>query len=259
MQSSGTVVSRRAAMLGIREGFACTIVIPDSPSGLTDTFVDNNDREDDDGPEPTTPMVPTSIPSSSTFAVDDSAMAGLRRPSFTASAPPRSAKAPSSAFGGGDGGGSGPTRILPLLYLGSYADVKDAAGLRRLGVRKVLNVAADCAEDAEPGGYAVPDGVEVRHVLLRDRSDEDIGPHFASCTDFILDATSAGECVLVHCRKGISRSAAIVIAFLMITERMTYEAALQRVKRLRPCVSPNIGFVVALGELEDRLRGETQR
>ena len=48
--------------------------------------------------------------------------------------------------------------------------------------------------------------------------------------------------VLVHCAAGISRSASVVVAFLMWRQGLSYEAALARVRDKRPFVLPNRGF-----------------
>jgi hypothetical protein len=64
---------------------------------------------------------------------------------------------------------------------------------------------------------------------------------------------SQGGCVLVHCYYGASRSAALVIAYLMRTERMRYREALAYLQMLRPEVYPNDGFDKQLREYEQRL------
>ena len=43
--------------------------------------------------------------------------------------------------------------------------------------------------------------------------------------------------------QGVSRSAAVVIAYLIYTHNMSYDAAFDLVKRKRACVKPNSGFV----------------
>jgi protein-tyrosine phosphatase len=54
--------------------------------------------------------------------------------------------------------------------------------------------------------------------------------------------------------KGISRSPAIVIAFLIRNRGMSFEAAHALLKHQRPCVKPNSGFVRALQEWESQWR-----
>jgi hypothetical protein len=48
--------------------------------------------------------------------------------------------------------------------------------------------------------------------------------------------------VLVHCMAGMSRSASMVIAFVMKARRMPYDTALRFVKERRPICMPNPGF-----------------
>lgn len=52
--------------------------------------------------------------------------------------------------------------------------------------------------------------------------------------------------VLVHCAQGISRSASILIGYLMARERLAYESALSALQGVRPVVQPNPGFVLQL-------------
>ena len=61
-----------------------------------------------------------------------------------------------------------------------------------------------------------------------------------------MDALAAGGTVLVHCQMGSSRSASFVIAWLMTSEDMTFEQALDKVVKCRPCVRPNKGFEAEL-------------
>jgi hypothetical protein len=52
----------------------------------------------------------------------------------------------------------------------------------------------------------------------------------------------------VHCAQGVSRSASVLIGYLMAREGSTYEAALSQLQAARPCVAPNRGFALQLQE-----------
>lgn len=61
--------------------------------------------------------------------------------------------------------------------------------------------------------------------------------------------------VLVHCIQGISRSATIVIGYLMSRERMSLREAYEKVTTLRPISKPNVGFIEQLRQLEKQIFG----
>jgi protein-tyrosine phosphatase len=58
--------------------------------------------------------------------------------------------------------------------------------------------------------------------------------------------------VLVHCKEGISRSATLVLAFLMIKEGLSAQDAMRTVRRERE-IRPNNGFLKQLCYLNDIL------
>ncbi|TRY59779.1 hypothetical protein DNTS_027183 [Danionella cerebrum] len=70
---------------------------------------------------------------------------------------------------------------------------------------------------------------------------------------FIRTATSslAGK-VLVHCAMGLSRSSSLVLAYLMIHEKMTLVEAIKAIAQHRN-ICPNHGFIEQLRELDRSL------
>jgi protein-tyrosine phosphatase len=56
--------------------------------------------------------------------------------------------------------------------------------------------------------------------------------------------------VLVHCFKGISRSASVVIAYVMRDMKLSYHEDTKIVKQGRSCIWPNSGFVEHLSTWE---------
>ena len=48
--------------------------------------------------------------------------------------------------------------------------------------------------------------------------------------------------MLVHCAAGVSRSASVVVAYLMYKKGLSLDDALDFVKSKRECVDPNFGF-----------------
>ena len=88
-------------------------------------------------------------------------------------------------------------------------------------------------------------------INIDDSPVANIYQYFEPCVEFINDAlnardSQAGMNVLVHCAAGVSRSASIVIAYIMSAQRVDYETALAMVRADRHFVNPNEGFVLQL-------------
>lgn len=67
---------------------------------------------------------------------------------------------------------------------------------------------------------------------------------------------SVKECcgrVLVHCQAGISRSATICLAYLMMKKRVKLEEAFEFVKQRRSIISPNFSFMGQLLQFESQV------
>eukprot|EP01016_Furgasonia_blochmanni_P009334 TRINITY_DN13863_c0_g1_i2.p1 TRINITY_DN13863_c0_g1~~TRINITY_DN13863_c0_g1_i2.p1 ORF type:complete len:227 (+),score=37.63 TRINITY_DN13863_c0_g1_i2:61-681(+) len=79
-----------------------------------------------------------------------------------------------------------------------------------------------------------------------------ISQYFEDCIKFIDEARLTGN-VLVHCAAGVSRSPAIVIAYLIKKNAMTFLNAQEFVKVKRYFIQPNPGFVRQLKLYETRL------
>ena len=73
---------------------------------------------------------------------------------------------------------------------------------------------------------------------IDDDDHQNIIQYFGECLKFI----KGKEKVLVHCMAGASRSATIVIAYLMWTNKWKFDKALDFVTTKRPIVCPNDGF-----------------
>ncbi|XP_061364797.1 uncharacterized protein LOC133308208 [Gastrolobium bilobum] len=87
-------------------------------------------------------------------------------------------------------------------------------------------------------------------VPLRDTENEDLLDFLDVCIDFI-DRSRKEGCVLVHCFAGVSRSAAVITAYLMRTEHLSQEDALESLRQSCEFVCPNDGFLEQLKMFEE--------
>ena len=69
---------------------------------------------------------------------------------------------------------------------------------------------------------------------------------------FIHEGLMSGENVLVNCAQGKSRSASLVIAYLMTAENKTYLDALSYTRERRSIVQPSPGIERQLKEMEGK-------
>lgn len=129
--------------------------------------------------------------------------------------------------------------VRPGLYLGGAAAVAEPDHLREAGITAVLTV------DSEEPGFKAGAGVEGLRSLFvpaLDKPETDLLSHLDRCVAFIGQARSEGRAVLVHCHAGVSRSVAIVTAFVMKTDKLSFEEAYENLQTIKPEAKMNEGF-----------------
>ncbi|CAD8091087.1 unnamed protein product [Paramecium sonneborni] len=119
------------------------------------------------------------------------------------------------------------------LWLGDCESALDEEFLKSKGIRTVITVA---------GGLKLKLNGIVHHIIeILDSETANIQQYFKIANEWIERGFNIGG-VLIHCMAGISRSAAIVISYVMEKRKMNYYQALSFVKSKRPQINPNKGF-----------------
>ncbi len=136
--------------------------------------------------------------------------------------------------------------IIDGLWLGDFSSAVKVKNLKSKGIKKILTVIIQmgiCENgDYDPGpNYKSEDGFIHKNIELFDISSENAIKYFGDCLNFI----DGNEKVLVHCMHGQSRSATIVIAYLMWKKKMNYDEAFTFVNNRRK-IFPNEGFIEQL-------------
>ncbi|VDL76885.1 unnamed protein product [Nippostrongylus brasiliensis] len=109
------------------------------------------------------------------------------------------------------------------------------------------------ATTEEPNTYI--QGVEYMKIRIDDHPYARIQDYFDQVADKIKAVKDRGGKTLVHCMAGVSRSASLVMIYLVKHERMTLRQAYHYVRSARPVIRPNVGFWKQMVEFEKRLRG----
>ena len=103
-----------------------------------------------------------------------------------------------------------------------------------------------------PGYPSLLPDIQYHCINIDDHDRCDIMDHFDSCIAFINKHRKQGISVYVHCAAGVSRSATIVIAYLMKEYKLGYESAFRKLKLCRPIIDPNNGFRKQLKEFQKK-------
>lgn len=144
--------------------------------------------------------------------------------------------------------------VWPGLYIGNIAVAQNKKTLCKIGITHVLNAAhSKQGSIGDQGFYG--DTCVYYGIPAEDSDDFDLGLFFRPAADFIHKAlkTKDGKGkVLVHCIMGMSRSASLVLAYLMVQQRMTLSNALKLVVQKR-AIYPNRHFLSLLLNLDDQL------
>ncbi|NWJ05372.1 STYX protein, partial [Crypturellus undulatus] len=140
--------------------------------------------------------------------------------------------------------------ILPGLFLGPYSSAMKSKLpiLQKHGITHVI-----CIRQNIEANFIKPNFQQLFRYLVLDIADnpvENIIRFFPMVSVYVLIFFFSSGKVLVHGNAGISRSAALVIAYIMETFGVKYRDAFTYVQERRFCINPNAGFVHQLQEYE---------
>ncbi|XP_029999541.1 dual specificity protein phosphatase 18-like [Sphaeramia orbicularis] len=142
---------------------------------------------------------------------------------------------------------SGLCRVTDHLYLSNGRAAGDPSQVTRSNITCII-----CVTETKGVGSS---GVEYVHIPVADSPLSALNCHFDEVADKIRSVSEGGGRTLVHCNAGVSRSAALCMAYLVKHRGVSLLEAHRWLKTCRPMVRPNSGFWKQLIQYETELRG----
>jgi protein-tyrosine phosphatase len=137
-----------------------------------------------------------------------------------------------------------PDMVVDHVALGSLRTVQSMPSLQQLGVTHVLT----CGRNLRTPQFPPP--IQQMVLDVDDNDEQDMNQYFLTAIEFMQSCVASGGLCIVHCFAGVSRSATVVVAFLMKSRRLTFTQALEFVQQQRPAANPNPNFRRQLIEFE---------
>jgi len=137
------------------------------------------------------------------------------------------------------------TEVLPRLYLGSQEDADDKEKIGSLGITHLISVS---------GGERYKDlCAKYMYIPLRDNGSSDLVGKLEEAYDFMVESQEPHNKLLVHCELGQNRSPALVLGFLMRSEKWSLHEAYTFLKEKRELIHPHKKYMQQLRSLDKEL------
>ncbi|XP_073157094.1 dual specificity protein phosphatase PHS1-like [Henckelia pumila] len=145
-----------------------------------------------------------------------------------------------------------PSEISAGLFIGGALAARSVYTLQHLGITHIVCL---CSNEIGQSDSQFPELFEYQNFTIYDEEDANISNIFQEAHDFIDSVEQIGGKVLVHCFEGKSRSATLVLAYLMLRKTFTLLEAWTALKRVHRRAQPNDGFARTLLDLDRKLNG----
>ena len=127
-------------------------------------------------------------------------------------------------------------KVCAGLYIG---DLDSARNKHLLDAHEITHVVS-CI------GTQYFEDIKYHVINLDDSPDANIYQYLYDAVEFVDEAIAQNGNVFVHCYAGISRSASIVLAYIMAIKKYKLTNALTALQGARPICQPNSGFMFQL-------------
>ena len=128
--------------------------------------------------------------------------------------------------------------ICDNIYLGDKKAAGDEANLLKNNIKAVVNCAQGCVSEYNE--------IKFIELNLLDDENQSIFPKFDIAYSFIKEHSNHN--ILIHCKEGRSRSASLVVFYLMKEKGWDYDTSIKFIRKKRRSAHPNSGFKKQLKE-----------
>eukprot|EP01135_Chromosphaera_perkinsii_P000306 Nk52_evm75s62 gene=Nk52_evmTU75s62 len=140
------------------------------------------------------------------------------------------------------------SKVCDHVYLGSALVSRNMKKLQKYGITHIVNCSCLTNEDT------FRDHFKYLSLPVEDVPTADVESFFGDIISLCEEARAEGGRVLFHCQYGVSRSAIMVLCYLMWLKNMTFEESFEYLKKCRPICNPNYGFICQLAEWDNQCK-----
>lgn len=113
--------------------------------------------------------------------------------------------------------------------------------MKLLGIKNILNLTFELKN-------YYPDDFNYYNIIIKDELNTNIIEFMNKTNEIIENSILNNEKILVHCCAGVSRSASIVILYIMKYKKLNLYDSYLYVQNLRPKIFPNESFRLKMAQ-----------
>lgn len=141
-----------------------------------------------------------------------------------------------------------PTHIIENIYLGSAYNAAHYENLKKFDIKVILNITTEISD------YYPDEFTYIRYDLYDNNKDSILQYLENAFQQIKYHQRNTEGNILVHCFQGRSRSASVVLYYLMKTQKhkdgtpYSFDDALEYLKKKRPVINPTFKFTKDLAQ-----------
>lgn len=134
-----------------------------------------------------------------------------------------------------------PCHVIDNLYIGSAYNAADYYMLKDINIGLIVNVTSEISN-------YYPEDFKYHKIEIEDINEHSLINSFEETFNIINDYLESNEStdsknIMIHCYMGASRSASIIVVYLIKNYNMSLDEAIQYMKSKRPETNINITFI----------------